>query len=190
MFHVFFHIKTTRTSMLRLTAGRVAGLLSRRTVAAFSYSSARTASHGHEVAQQTDMSLPLYNDRLDTPLPDRPYRDTLNAVDKSLKQKEMGPWNNLSKEEKIALYRMMFNLTYAEMKRPTHEWKTVFGGIFFFIGVTGLVLLWQRLYVYPPHPHTFDEEWQAMQVKRMLDMRINPVESFSAKWDYEKGKWK
>ncbi|KAF4096802.1 hypothetical protein G5714_022771 [Onychostoma macrolepis] len=178
-------------AMLHLTAGRVAGLLSRRGVAAFSSSGVKMASHGHGgVTEQTDMSVPLYWDRLDTPLPDRPYKDTLSAADKSLKQKEKGPWNSLSKEEKLALYRIMFNETYAEMKKPTGEWKTVFGGIFFFIGFTGLVVLWQRYYVYPPHPPTLDDEWQAMQVKRMLDMRVNPVEGFSAKWDYEKGQWK
>lgn len=54
------------------------------------------------VTEQTDMSVPLYCDRLDTPLPDRPYKDTLSAADKSLKQKEKGPWNSLSKEEKLA----------------------------------------------------------------------------------------
>ncbi|KAF7696056.1 hypothetical protein HF521_006150 [Silurus meridionalis] len=171
--------------MLRLTAGRLGTMLSRRAVAAFT--SARMASH---VSQQADMSVPMYCDRLDTPLPDRPYNDTLTATEKSLKQKEKGPWNSLSNEEKIALYRLMFKDTYAEMKKPSSEWKTVFGGIFFFIGLTGLVVLWQRIFVYPPAPHTFDKEWEAKQVKRMLDMRVNPVQGFSSKWDYEKGQWK
>ncbi|XP_072552232.1 cytochrome c oxidase subunit 4 isoform 2, mitochondrial [Salminus brasiliensis] len=176
--------------MLRLTAGRVRTLLSRQKVAVLSTGSARMASHGHEVSAQPDMSAPMYWDRLDTPLPDRPYQETLGAAEKSLKQKEKGPWNNLSNEEKLALYRIMFKETYAEMKRPSSEWKTVLGGIFFFIGLTGLVVLWQRIYVYPPRPCTFDEEWEAKQVKRMLDMRMNPVQGFSSKWDYEKGQWK
>ncbi|XP_051518950.1 cytochrome c oxidase subunit 4 isoform 2, mitochondrial-like [Myxocyprinus asiaticus] len=179
--------------MLRLTAGRVGGLPSRWAVAAFSSSSARMAGHGHGNTfsrEQADMSLPMYWDRLDTPLPDRPYQDTLRAADKSLKQKEKGPWNYLTKEEKIALYRLMFKETYAEMKKSSSESKTMLGGIFFFIGFTGLVVLWQRLYVYPTHPCTLDDEWQTMQVKRMLEMWVNPVESFSAKWDYEKGQWK
>ncbi|MEQ2207122.1 hypothetical protein XENOCAPTIV_007645, partial [Xenoophorus captivus] len=44
--------------------------------------------------------------------------------------------------------------------------------------------------VYPPHPRTIDEDWQALQLQRMLDMRVNPVQGLSAKWDYEKGQWK
>lgn len=55
-----------------------------------------------EVSGSVDMSQPLYWDRLDTPLPDRAYKDVLTAEDKSLKQKEKGPWGQLSKEEKIA----------------------------------------------------------------------------------------
>uniref|UniRef100_A0AAY4ASA5 Cytochrome c oxidase subunit 4 n=2 Tax=Denticeps clupeoides TaxID=299321 RepID=A0AAY4ASA5_9TELE len=175
-----------------LSVGHMGTLLARRAAAALlSTGSARMmASHGHEVSQQTDMSLPMYWDRLDTPLPDKPHQEQLSATDQALKRKETGPWTQLTKEEKIALYRLMFDKTYAEMKKPTNEWKTVIGGILFFIGLTGLVVLWQTHYVYPPAPRTFDPEWQAQQVKRMLDMRVGPVEGFSSKWDYEKGQWK
>lgn len=48
-----------------------------------------------------DMSQPMYWDRQDTPLPDRPYKDQLSADDESLKQKEKGPWGQLSTEEKV-----------------------------------------------------------------------------------------
>lgn len=176
--------------MLRLTAGRVSSLLARRATPALTTSSARMASHGHEVAETTDMSKPMYLDRLDTPLPDKPYKDIETATDKSLKEKEKGPWSQLSKEEKIALYRLAFCQTYAEMKQPTGEWKTVVGGIFIFLGFTGLVFWWQKVYVYPSRPRTFEGDWQEKQLQRMLDMRINPIQGFSAKWDYEKGQWK
>ncbi|XP_061551849.1 cytochrome c oxidase subunit 4 isoform 2, mitochondrial isoform X3 [Phycodurus eques] len=186
----------TTTMMLGLRAGAAAAaaatrFLGRRVPALVTPSSANMASHGHaDVSQVADMSKPMYCDRVDTPLPDRAYKDELSAADKSLKQKEKGPWNQLTQEEKIALYRLMFRQTYPEMKQPTAEWKTVMGGVFIFLGLTGLVVWWQSVYVYPPQPRTFDSEWQAKQVQRMLDMKVNPVEGFSSKWDYEKGHWK
>ncbi|KAM7404230.1 hypothetical protein PAMP_011597 [Pampus punctatissimus] len=176
--------------MLHLTAGRVGSLLTRRATAAFTTSSARMASHAHEVTETVDMSKPMYCDLVAIPLPDRPFKVDLTAADKSLKQKEKGPWGQLTKEEKIALYRLMFRQTYPEMKQPSAEWKTVLGGFFFFLGFTGLVVLWQSIYVYPQAPRTFDPEWKAKELKRMLDMRINPIQGLSTKWDYEKGQWK
>ncbi|XP_045912245.1 cytochrome c oxidase subunit 4 isoform 2, mitochondrial isoform X1 [Micropterus dolomieu] len=176
--------------MLHLTAGRVGSLMARRATLALTTSSARMASHGHEVAESVDMSQPMYWDRRDTPLPDKRYKDVLTGAEESLKQKEKGPWSQLTKEEKIALYRLTFCQTFPEMKQQTGEWKTVLGGIFIFLGFTGLVVWWQTVYVYPERPRTFDDDWQAKQLKRMLDMRVNPVHGFAAKWDYEKGQWK
>ncbi|XP_041801337.1 cytochrome c oxidase subunit 4 isoform 2, mitochondrial [Chelmon rostratus] len=176
--------------MLHLTAGRLGSFMARRATVALTSSGVRMASHGHEVTETVDMSQPMYWDRRDTPLPDRAYKDVLTDADKSLKQKEKGPWSQLTKEEKIALYRLMFHQTYPEMNQMSAEWKTVMGGIFLFLGFTGLVVWWQRVYVYPTRPRTFDDEWQAKQLKRMLDMRVNPIQGISSKWDYEKGQWK
>ncbi|XP_078274821.1 cytochrome c oxidase subunit 4 isoform 1, mitochondrial-like [Rhinoraja longicauda] len=146
--------------------------------------------HGHEIVKQEDMTVPMYCDRKDTPLPDIPYFRELNAEQTALKEKEKSSWTNLTNEEKVALYRVAFHQSYMEMSRKSNEWKTVLGGMFIFIGFTGLIVWWQTANVYPSQPHTFNEEWQRKQIKRMLDMRMNPVEGIASKWDYEKNEWK
>lgn len=46
----------------------------------------------------------------------------------------------------LPVYRLMFRQTYPEMKQQTDEWKTVIGGVFIFLGFTGLIIWWQRVY--------------------------------------------
>uniref|UniRef100_A0A8D0HJ30 Cytochrome c oxidase subunit 4 n=1 Tax=Sphenodon punctatus TaxID=8508 RepID=A0A8D0HJ30_SPHPU len=124
------------------------------------------------------------------PLPDVPYRKDLDAQEKALKEKEKGSWKELTNEEKLALYHLKFDLTFAEMERPSNEWKTVIGGTAAFLAFTGLLFWWQRVYVYPGNLHTMTDDWKAMQVKRMLDLRIGRVQGFAAYWHYDKNEWK
>ncbi|KAG5850419.1 hypothetical protein ANANG_G00082220 [Anguilla anguilla] len=137
-----------------------------------------------------DCSVPQYTNRPEIPLPPVPFVTDLNTEQRKLKEKEKGTWTNLTKEEKIALYRMAFQLSYAEMDKGSSEWKTVVGGVFFFLGFTGLVIWWQRLYVFGDVPHTLSDEWVAQQTQRILDMRMNPVQGVASQWDYEKKQWK
>ncbi|XP_034028020.1 cytochrome c oxidase subunit 4 isoform 2, mitochondrial [Thalassophryne amazonica] len=167
---------------------RVGNFLTRRATAALSTGSARTASH--QVVEAMDFSRPQYLDRRDIPLPDVPYKNILTEAERGLKEKEKGPWSQLTKEEKITLYRMKFCQTYFEMNEEKSDWKSVTGLVLLGLGLTGLLVLWQSVYVYPPHPKTFDPEWKAAELKRMLDMRMNPVQGLASKWDYEKGQWK
>lgn len=51
------------------------------------------------------MSLPMYSDRKDTPLPDIPYVKEMNAEQTALKEKEKSAWTNLTNEEKVACKR-------------------------------------------------------------------------------------
>ncbi|KAH0500610.1 Cytochrome c oxidase subunit 4 isoform 1, mitochondrial [Microtus ochrogaster] len=142
------------------------------------------------VVKSEDYALPSYVDRRDYPLPDVAHVKQLSASQKALKEKEKADWSSLSRDEKVQLYRIQFNESFAEMNRSTNEWKTVVGLAMFFIGFTALVLIWEKHYVYGPIPHTFDRDWVAMQTKRMLDMKANPIQGFSAKWDYDKNEWK
>ncbi|CAM4544264.1 unnamed protein product [Lepidochelys kempii] len=168
-----------------MLASRAFSLIGKRAI------STSICLRGHAgVAKVEDFSLPGYTDRRDIPLPQLEYVRNLSAEQKALKEKEKASWSALSTDEKVGLYRIKFCETFAEMNRGSNEWKTVGGGVLFFLGFTALIVIWQRLYVYGPVPHTFSEEWVAMQTKRMLDMRVNPVEGFSAKWDYDKNEWK
>ena len=46
------------------------------------------------------------------------------------------------------------------------------------------------LAVYDEDPITMDEAHQKAQLKRMLDLDVNPIHGISSKWDRENKKWK
>ncbi|XP_012521236.1 PREDICTED: cytochrome c oxidase subunit 4 isoform 2, mitochondrial [Propithecus coquereli] len=124
------------------------------------------------------------------PMPDEPFCTELNAEQRALKEKEKGSWTQLSHAEKVALYRLQFHETFAEMNRRSNEWKTVMGCVFFFFGFAALVIWWQRVYMFPEKPITLTDEWRAQQLQRILDMKANPVQGLASRWDYEKKQWK
>ncbi|KAK2085596.1 Cytochrome c oxidase subunit 4 isoform 1, mitochondrial [Saguinus oedipus] len=142
------------------------------------------------VVKSEDYALPSYMDRRDYPLPDVAHVRHLSASQKALKEKEKASWSSLSMDEKVELYRIQFKESFAEMNRGSNEWKTVLGAAMFFIGFTAILIILEKHYVYGPLPHTFDKEWVAMQTKRMLDLKVNPVDGLASKWDYEKKEWK
>lgn len=108
----------------------------------------------------------------------------------ALKEKEKGDWSKLSMEEKKALYRASFCQTFAEMNAPTGEWKSVIGGALALVSLAIWYYMAMAKFVYYPLPETFDEEHQRAQLRRMLDLHIDPVDGLSSKWDYEKDDWK
>ncbi|NXT68288.1 COX41 oxidase, partial [Chaetops frenatus] len=170
-----------------MLASRVFSLVGRRSIS----TSLCLRAHGHGgVVKAEDYTLPAYVDRRDVPLPEVAFVRDLSAQQKALKEKEKAAWSQLSVDEKVELYRIKFNETYAEMNKGTNEWKTILGGVLLFLGFTGVILIWQKHFMYGPIPHTFSEEWVSAQTKRMLDMRVNPVEGISAQWDFDKNDWK
>nr|O46582.2 RecName: Full=Cytochrome c oxidase subunit 4 isoform 1, mitochondrial; AltName: Full=Cytochrome c oxidase polypeptide IV; AltName: Full=Cytochrome c oxidase subunit IV isoform 1; Short=COX IV-1 [Saimiri sciureus] len=122
------------------------------------------------VVKSEDYARPSYVDRRDYPLPDVAHVRHLSASQKALKEKEKASWSSLSMDEKVE--------------------KTVVGAAMFFIGFTAILVILEKRYVYGPLPHTFDKEWVAMQTKRMLDLKMNPIDGLASKWDYEKKEWK
>lgn len=117
----------------------------------------------------------------------------------------------MSLEEKKALYRASFKQTFSEFNAPTGEWKSIVGWSLFFASLSIWIYMGMKLFgsyiytfnvgeliinvmfcviVYSPLPDSFSEENQRAQFRRMLDLKMNPVEGLASRWDYEKDDWK
>jgi len=134
--------------------------------------------------------IEMYADTLQAPFPAIRFREETAEVAK-IRQKEQGDWKKMTVEEKKALYRHSFCQTIAEYNEPTGDWKKIVGIALVFIsfGIWGVV--WLKMFVYAPLPYTLtDEEFQKAQIKRMIDMRVNPIDGFASRYDYENNKWK
>ncbi|XP_061723811.1 cytochrome c oxidase subunit 4 isoform 1, mitochondrial-like [Cydia pomonella] len=132
---------------------------------------------------------PNYVDRPDFPLPAVRFRPDTPDI-KVLREKEKGDWKKLTLEEKKALYRASFCQTFAEFKAPTGEWKGVVGWGLILASLSVWIYMGMKLFVYNPLPESFSEENQKAQLKRMLDLKMNPVDGLASKWDYENNRWK
>jgi cytochrome c oxidase subunit 4 len=60
----------------------------------------------------------------------------------ALREKEKGDWRKLTLEEKKALYRSSFCLTFSEINAPSGEWKSIIGlaCVFMSIGIWLVIL--------------------------------------------------
>ncbi|XP_014101397.1 cytochrome c oxidase subunit 4 isoform 1, mitochondrial [Bactrocera oleae] len=130
-----------------------------------------------------------YADRTDYPMPAIRFREPTNEI-KALREKEKQDWKKLSPEEIKVLYRASFCQTFAEIQAPTGEWKQHLGISFIFIGLAIWIAVLMNLFVYDELPVTFDDEHKKAQLKRMIDLEVNPVTGLTSKWDYENKKWK
>merc|ERR1719290_729169 len=102
-----------------------------------------------------------------------------------------GDWKKMTLHEKKELYRFSFCQTVVEYNAPTGEWKKISGIALFFISLGIWGVIWLKMFVYDPQPTTIsDEEYQKAQIKRMIDMRVNPIDGFASRYDYENNKWK
>ncbi|XP_047520434.1 cytochrome c oxidase subunit 4 isoform 1, mitochondrial-like [Pieris napi] len=132
---------------------------------------------------------PNYVDRPDYPLP--AVRFGVETPDiKVLREKEKGDWRKLTVEEKKALYRASFCQTFAEFQAPTGQWKGAVGWALCLASLSLWVYMGVKMFVYSPLPESFSEESQKAQLRRMLDLKVNPIDGMSSKWDYENNRWK
>lgn len=131
---------------------------------------------------------PCYEDRVDFPFPAIRFREDNEEICE-IRERERCDWTMICIEDKKKLYRHSFCQTFAELKAPTGEWKKHIGltMIIVSMGIWAMVLM--KMFVYGPLPDTFDEEHQKAQLKRMLDLRVNPITGISSLWDYEKEDW-
>lgn len=133
---------------------------------------------------------PMYMDTLHAPFPAIRFKEETSEIAK-IREKETGDWKRMTVEEKKALYRHSFCQTLAEYNEPTGEWKKVLGIAFFFISLGIWGVIWLKMFVYAPQPTTIsDEECQRATIKRMIDMRVNPITGLASRYDYEKNEWK
>jgi hypothetical protein len=78
---------------------------------------------------------PQYFDANDLPCPGIRWAED-SAELKALREKAKGDWASLSLDEKRALYRADFRMTFAEMNAPSGEWKFTTGAVLALMGLS------------------------------------------------------
>ncbi|GLV39692.1 Cytochrome c oxidase subunit 4 [Carabus blaptoides fortunei] len=134
-------------------------------------------------------SQPYYLDNPSFPFPAIRYKEPTPEI-LALREKEKGDWRNLTIDEKKCLYRATFCQTFAEINAPTGEWKSTVGLALVCISLAAWVYMAMKLFVYAPLPDSFAEENQKAQLKRMIDLEVNPITGLASKWDYKNERWK
>jgi cytochrome c oxidase subunit 4 len=63
-----------------------------------------------------------------------------------LREKEKGDWRKLTLEEKKALYRASFCMTFSEINAPTGEWKSIIGLACVFVSIAIWLIILEKLF--------------------------------------------
>jgi len=132
----------------------------------------------------------MYIETMHAPFPAIRFKEESPEIS-AIRAKEQGDWKKMTLHEKKELYRFSYCQTIVEYNAPTGEWKKISGIALFFISLGIWGVIWLKMFVYDPQPTTIsDEEYQKAQIKRMIDMRVNPIDGFASRYDYENNKWK
>jgi cytochrome c oxidase subunit 4 len=130
-----------------------------------------------------------YSDQEDYPMPAVRWREENNEI-RALREKEKGDWSKLTIEEKKALYRASFCQTFSEMNAPTGEWKLYVAGVLGAFACACWLYMGMRAFILQPLPDSFKPENQAIQLRNMIELQVNPIDGLASKYDYEKNEWK
>ncbi|XP_050421289.1 cytochrome c oxidase subunit 4 isoform 2, mitochondrial-like [Adelges cooleyi] len=133
---------------------------------------------------------PMYFDNITWPFPSVRFKKNTPEI-LALREKEKGDWKKLTLEEKKNLYRASFCQTLVEFEAPTGEWKAVFGWLMIWTSVALFSFVGVRKFLTnsADDPSLSLESRQA-QLKRMIQLRVDPIDGLSSNWDYEKNTWK
>ncbi|XP_026318306.1 cytochrome c oxidase subunit 4 isoform 1, mitochondrial-like isoform X1 [Hyposmocoma kahamanoa] len=108
----------------------------------------------------------------------------------AIKEREKCDWRVLCCEEKKALYRMSFCQTFAEFQHNTGTWKLILGTVLFLTSLGFWCMMFSHYYIYEPLPISLSTMSQKAQLRRMIELRVNPVDGITSHWDYDYDRWK
>ncbi|CAH3027892.1 unnamed protein product, partial [Porites evermanni] len=98
----------------------------------------------------------------------------------ALQAKEKGPWSELSKQEKVDLYRSQFAKTIPESKIQEPYAKKVVGLVSAGLAVSVVFFAFLRKYIGPEKPRTLTPEWQADSIKKAKRLKSNPISGIAS----------
>ncbi|XP_017145095.1 cytochrome c oxidase subunit 4 isoform 1, mitochondrial [Drosophila miranda] len=149
----------------------------------------RLMSGDREVVGYGVNGNPIYIDCVEFPFPAIRYRE-VTAELCAVREKELGDWKKLSLKDKKLLYRHSFCQTYAEFQHFTPDWKLVIGVGCWSVAIGLLLSLSYYFKLYDPVPETFAEDRRQAQLRRIIQLQMNPITGLSSKWCYHTNKWK
>jgi len=111
---------------------------------------------------------------------------------KELQQLRAKDFSKLSADEKKALYRHDFRLSFVEMGQQSKgEWKYELGVILALLGFSYLFITSvKRTVIWYSTIDTTTDEYKTRMWERWIAEGLGKVEGISSHWDYEKGDWK